>query len=109
MDIEYAIVHHNHDPESWRWWSGVHEIYLDPASGVRHWSEHPIRLVAHGGEEGPAVLETEIRCILAAVAGRPVLRTTDLMAVGGRAVSIYGEAPVEAPAPDLVEYRMAAE
>ena len=89
MGIDYALVRHDHHPERWRWWCGVHEIAAGP-DGVVNWSENPIALVAHGDEGGPEALKAEIGRILAAVAAAPVLSTTALMAAGGRAFNHYG-------------------
>ncbi len=106
MGIDYAVVRHDHHPERWRWWCGVHEIVAGP-DGTLHWSENPVALVAHGDEGGPEALKAEIGRILAAVAA-PVLSTAALMAAGGRAFDRYGGVgrpgtPAnddEAPAPD---------
>ena len=109
MEVSYAILHHNHDPDPWRWWCGVHEVFLDPVSGVRYWSAQPVGLIAHGDETGPAALDAEVRRILAEVSGQPVLRTTDLMAVGGGALDIYSEASPDVSAPTSAVSRFAAE
>ena len=89
MEIDYALVRHDHHPEPWRWWCGVHENVAGP-DGALHWSEKPVALVAHGDEGGREALKAEIGRILAAVAAAPVLSTTALMAAGGRAFSHHG-------------------
>ncbi len=89
MEIDYAVVRHDHHLERWRWWCGVHEIVAGP-DGALHWSQNPVALVAHGDEGGPEALKGEIGRILAAVAAAPVLSTTALMAAGGRAFDCYG-------------------
>ena len=88
MEIDYAVVRHDHHPERWRWWCGVHEVVAGP-DGALHWSENPVALVAHGDEGGPEALKAEIGRILAAVAAAPVLSTTALTAAGGRAFDRY--------------------
>jgi len=104
MEIDYALVRHDHHPERWRWWCGVHEIAAGP-DGALHWSENPVALVAHGDEGGPEALKAEIGRILAAVAAAPVLSTTALMAAGGSAFNHYhsgvgGLGPAATPAND---------
>ena len=107
MEIAYAIVWHDHDPEVWRRWCGVHEIYTDCETGTRHWSQEPVVLVAHGQQGGATTLVAEVSRILAEVSGRPVLRTTELMAAGGKAIRTYDPAPSVQSAE--VSARMAAE
>jgi hypothetical protein len=89
MEIDYAVVRHDHHPERWRWWCAVHEIVTGP-DGVVNWSESPVALVAHGDEGGPEALKADLARILAAVGAAPVLSTTALMAAGGRAFDHYG-------------------
>ena len=89
MEIDYALVRHDHHPERWRWWCGVHEIAAG-LDGAVHWSANPVALVAHGEEGGPEALKAEIGRILAAVTAAPVLSTTALMAAGGRAFDRFG-------------------
>jgi len=93
MELTYAIIHHDDDPEAWRWWHGVHEIFHDPETWALHWSERPITLVTHGHEGGEEALRAEVRRILAEVSERPILRATDLMAAGGRAMHNYEVEP----------------
>jgi hypothetical protein len=89
MEIDYAVVRHDHHPERWRWWCGVHEIVAGP-DGALHWSENPVALVAHGEDSGPEALKADLGRILAAVAAAPVLSTSALMAAGGRVFDRYG-------------------
>ena len=89
MEIDYAVLRHDHHPERWRWWCGVHEIAAGPDCAV-NWSENPVALVAHGEDGGPEALKAEIGRILATVAAAPVLSTTALMAAGGRAFERHG-------------------
>ena len=89
METDYALVRHDHHPEPWRWWCGVHEIVAGP-DGALNWSEKPVALVAHGEDGGPEALKADLGRILAAVAAAPVLSTTALMAAGGRAFGHYG-------------------
>ena len=107
MDIAYAIVWHDHDPEVWRRWCGVHEIYTERETGTRYWSEEPVVLVAHGQQGGATTLVAEVSRILAEVSGCPVLHTTELMAAGGRAIRTYDQTPPIQPAE--VSPRLAAE
>ncbi len=104
MPTGYALLLHDHDPEPWRWHRAVHEVWTDPETGFTHWCETPFAYVANGDAGGREMLVQEIRRVLAAAEG-PELRTTALMAEGGRPYRNDGSGLREPPGP----LRLAAE